>query len=83
MKPDNNFLWANAYHEADHAIVGWALDSCVFEIRICGDRRTKPKNALENSWRSTSAKPADWRRAYPRGSASVMRPSEDSAGVPL
>jgi hypothetical protein len=29
---------ANAYHEAGHAIVGWALDLCVFEIRICDDR---------------------------------------------
>lgn len=37
MKPESNFLWANAYHEAGHAIVGWALDLCVFEIRICDD----------------------------------------------
>jgi ATP-dependent Zn protease len=38
MKPETSFLWANAYHEAGHAIVGWALDLCVCEIRIRDDR---------------------------------------------
>jgi ATP-dependent Zn protease len=37
MKP-TSFLWANAYHEAGHAIAGWALDLCVLEIRIRDDR---------------------------------------------
>src|SRR5262245_5160943 len=33
-----NYLEANAYHEAGHAIVGWALGGRVLEIKICDDR---------------------------------------------
>jgi ATP-dependent Zn protease len=37
MTTDTDFLRANAYHEAGHAIVGWALDLCVHEIAIRDD----------------------------------------------
>src|SRR6266566_5974000 len=37
-EPETDFLRANAYHEAGHAIVGWALGGRVLEIKIRDDR---------------------------------------------
>jgi ATP-dependent Zn protease len=38
MQPATNFLRANAYHEAGHAIVAWVLRLAVKEIAIRDDR---------------------------------------------
>jgi ATP-dependent Zn protease len=38
MNASADFLRGNAYHEAGHAIVGWALGLCVVEITIRDDR---------------------------------------------
>jgi ATP-dependent Zn protease len=38
MEPNPDVLRANAYHEAGHAIVGWALGLYVQEIAIRDDR---------------------------------------------